>query len=398
MSYTMTFDASHKVGRSGSHARSFFRHIARDADLAAGFTFTHSNKNIVPSRTSSNFTRVNDGAGGFRELVSVDGEAPSQELENYLEERLASVKKPLRKDAVVMRGLILQLDPKWFDDHNPSWREDGLNEEAAAHTVASLNWVSQEFGASNIVGFSLHLDEYNPQLQVMFTPVTKDGRLAQKEFFKGPQDLRRQHAELRQHMAEAGYDVEHKVTERSTEHLSSSEFQAKTDRIRYALQDVETKKTTYESMTIGLGKRAAALDGRETSIVLQEQQVAAAREEARLASLAAEASMTAAQTAQHAARRAKEEAERERESLRTTNARLESIPPDVERWLDKARFGGKPARDYFNEAAAQARATRAEVGRLIEGDGALGSPSRRTPQAGKWPGGGPTAPSAGPSL
>ena len=119
MAYTMTFDASHKVGRGGGHVQGFMRHIARDADERAGFTFAHANKNIDPDRTHLNASFVNDGAGGFRALSSVYGRPPSNELEDYLNTRLAAVKKPLRKDAVVIRGIVLQLDPKWFDAHGP---------------------------------------------------------------------------------------------------------------------------------------------------------------------------------------------------------------------------------------------------------------------------------------
>ena len=361
MSYTMTFDASHKVGRGGGHGQAFVRHIARDVDLGAGFQFAHANKNIIPGRTALNFTRVNDGAGAFRTLRSVGGKAPSNELEGYLNTRLAVVKKPLRKDAVVMRGVILQLDPKWFDDNNADWRENGLNKEAVTHLGASLDWACEEFGQKNIVGFSVHLDEYSPQLQVMFTPVTPDGRLSQKDFFKGPADFRRQHKELREYMEAAGYDVELRVTERSREHLSSSEFQAKADRLRNAAEDVEDDKATYETLLVSLTNRETNLDGREAGVVARELKLAAVLEATSKASAAAESSQRSARVAQVAARRTLDEAEREREQLRATNARLEQIPPDIDRWLDKVKFAGKPARQYYDADAAKARANRVEV-------------------------------------
>jgi hypothetical protein len=368
MSYTMTFDASHKVGRGGGHAQSFFRHIARDVDLDAGFQFTHANKNIVPKRTAHNYTRVNDGARGFRALRSVDGKPPSQELEDYLNSRLATVQKSLRKDAVVMRGIILQLDPKWFDEHNPEWREKGPTTDAVANMEASLHWARNEFGHENIVGFSIHLDEYNPQLHVMMTPVTDDGRLSQKDFFKGPADFRRQHTELREHMEAAGYDVEHRVTERSKERLSSSEFQAKADRLRDAAQDVEDDKATYETMLTSLANRKTNLDGREAGIAQKEQEVAAERAEARRATESAREVARIAKVSQIAAQRAWKEAERERDLLRATNDRLGQIPPDVDRWLDKAKWKGEPMRAHFDKAMAAARASRAEVQQLIDGD------------------------------
>lgn len=239
MTYTMTYDASHKVGRDGGHVTAFVRHIARDADEAAGFEFGHSNPNIDAARTHLNKSFVNDGAGGFRLLRSVHGAAPSDELRAYLEQRLATVKNSLRKDAVLIRGLVLQLDPTWFAQHNPDWRENGVNATASKFINAAWTWAADEFGRENIIGGSLHLDEHSPQLQLAMTPVTTDGRLSQKDYFRGPADLKRQHRELRSRMEATGYDVEHAVTERSTEHLSSSEFAATAGRTKRAARQAD---------------------------------------------------------------------------------------------------------------------------------------------------------------
>lgn len=247
MSYTATFDASHKVKASGAHSTNFARHIARDADLAAGFTFVQRNPNIDPARTSMNITMINDGDGGWRApVVTQDAEGkdrpPSAEIGDYLDARLATVKKKIKVDAVAMRPLILQLDPEWFKEHNPDWRENGLNAEAEGYIEAQLQWASTEFGQENLPGFSVHMDETNPQLQLLFTPVTEDGRLSQKDFFKGPGDLQRQHKEHREALADVGYEVEFKVSKRSKEHLSSTEYAAAADRVR----DHEGQNADYE--------------------------------------------------------------------------------------------------------------------------------------------------------
>jgi hypothetical protein len=367
MSYTMTFDVSHKVKIGGGHVKSLLRHIARDADQAAGFHFQHANKNIVPERTELNFTRVNDGSGGFRALKSVDGRPPSQELEDYLNQRLATVAKNLRTNAVPIRGIILQLDPKWFEEHNSTWRESGINQEAVDNLNASMEWACREFSQANILGFSLHLDEYSPQLQVLMTPVTEDGRLSQRDFFKGPSDLRRQHKELRAHMEKAGYDVEVRVTERSTEHLSSSDFHAKAARLQAAAQDVEDEKATYETLVRSLDARRSNLDAQQAALAKKELEVAAEREEARKTAEAAESARQAAAAARFAAKLARDEAESERARLRATNDRLQQLPPDFDRWLDKVRVGGPPLRDRFMADMAKARAARHDVTRLVNG-------------------------------
>ncbi|MBB2975123.1 FtsZ-binding cell division protein ZapB [Microbacterium endophyticum] len=360
MSYTMTFDVSHKVGRGG-HAKNFFRHIARDADQKAGFHFSQSNPNIVSERTVFNLTRVNDGQGGVRRLESVAGRPPSDELDEYLKERLSTVQRALRKDAVLMRGVILQLDPKWFDDHNADWREEGPSKEAYAYMGAALDWVVGEFGADNIVGFSVHLDEVNPQIQVAIVPISADGRLSQKDFFKGPSDLKRQHMELRAAVSSAGYDVEYRVTERSREHLSSSEFQRKADWLKDAASAIKNEQQTNKSTRHRLTSRASKLDERETEIVRRERELAAHKATAELAIREATESRHRAQQAQHAADQARKDADAERERMRDLSARLEHVPADVDRWLDKVKIGQKPLRDLFNADMRKARTLRREV-------------------------------------
>lgn len=353
MSYTMTYDVSHKVGRGG-HAKAFFRHIARDVDQAAGFSFPQANRNIVADRTVLNSTFVNDGKGGYRRPQSVDGRPPSDEFDDYLQQRLSTVTRALRKDAVLIRGVVLQLDPKWFEVHNPNWREEGLNRRAAEYTHAAIRWARGEFGEENIIGMSMHLDEVNPGLQLMITPITADGRLAQKDFFKGPADLKRQHREVRDAVAAAGYDVEYRVTERSREHLSSSEFQARADRLRDATSALEFELDVSLQRNKSLVKRSTALDEREEELAERETQVAQRQREAAAAQARAVDEAAAARTtslrareAHLAAERALEEAAAERDRLALNNQRLDSLPPFFERWLDKTTINGQPIRKRF---------------------------------------------------
>lgn len=268
MSYTATFDASHKVKAAGPHRVNFERHIARDVDQAHGFSFGHQNPNIDAGRTNLNITRVNDGHGGFRKLAVTHGDdgkgrPPSAEIGDYLDKRLGTVKNKLRKDAVVLRPVVLQLDPEWFEAHNPSWRTNGLNRQARKHISAQLKWARNEFGHENLVAYSMHLDETNPQLQLLITPVTNDGRLSQKDFFKGPSDLRRQHRESREALAASGYDVNFSVSSRSTEHLSSVEYAAKTKEVHDLAAEVDVRDAKATAHERRLEARERELHERE---------------------------------------------------------------------------------------------------------------------------------------
>ena len=128
-----------------------------------------------------------------------------------------------------------------------------------------------------IVGFSVHLDELHPALHAAVVPITEDGRLSQKDFFRGPADLRRQHKELRAVMAEAGYNVEHRVTERSREHLSSSEFQRRADWLRDTTGELEKEREASEYMRRNLAAWVSDLDDRESAVLERERELAARR-------------------------------------------------------------------------------------------------------------------------
>jgi len=242
VSWTVTYDASPeaKVKAASSHAVNRDRHLGRAPDLAAGFVFGHRNPNIDLARVAMNISFVNDGNGGFRVPVMTkdpkgNDRPPSAEFADYRATRLAQVKKPLRKDAVIMRGVMLQLDPKWFDAHCPNWRVDGLNDEAQRFMYAQLEWACQEFGQQNIVGGSLDLDETSPHLQLSVIPVTLDGRLSQKDFFQGPKHFMKQRKELCDALEAAGYDPQRTVTARSTERTSSAEYARTADKTRATL-------------------------------------------------------------------------------------------------------------------------------------------------------------------
>lgn len=193
MGYTMSFDASMKVQRGG--VAGFLHHTARDVDKEQGCEVRHSNQDIDAARTLTNATLVSDGAGGWKQCEDVS------EIEAALDARLKDVKKPLRKDAVVLRPLILQLDPDWYAVH-----QSDTEREQAANDM--LEWAADTFGADNLISVSLHNDENAPHLHVLFCPVTEDGRLSQKDWFSSPAQLREMHQDLRQHMTDAGYEIE----------------------------------------------------------------------------------------------------------------------------------------------------------------------------------------------
>lgn len=207
MSYTVSFDASIKIKKT--EMKGLLNHIERGS---IDKKVNHKNPNINNQETEKNINFYFDkNQNTFSECTDLS------QIETALNDRLKEVKKPLRKDAVIVRPLILQLDPEYYRDY-----EDEDNESIDT----MIEWACKTFGKENIIGGSLHLDEASPHLHLLFTPVTDDGRLSQKDWFTSPKSLADMHNSLREHMADNGYDIEmkRKKTSKQVKRLTESEY------------------------------------------------------------------------------------------------------------------------------------------------------------------------------
>lgn len=128
-------------------------------------------------------------------------------IEKIVEDKIANEytgKKALRKDAVVIREIIVQASPEIYEGLTIEEQQ----EKSAQFTKDTYDFLCDEFGKDNILGYSEHLDETNPHTHFSIMPMTSDGRLSQKDFFKGPSGLKRQHRQYREHMNDAGWDFD----------------------------------------------------------------------------------------------------------------------------------------------------------------------------------------------
>ena len=193
MGYTMSYDASVKCKKAD--VKGLLHHNARDVDMKNQIFMNHTNECIDSEYTPYNQTYYfNHRNRKFERCTDIG------QIEESLRERLKAVKRPLRRDAVVMRSLILQLDPEWYEEHE---QED----ERKYSYDCMITWVCETFGKENIISFSVHEDETNPHIHVSFCPVTQDGRLSQKDFIDKKM-LKNQHKSLREYMTEKGFDIE----------------------------------------------------------------------------------------------------------------------------------------------------------------------------------------------
>lgn len=206
MNYTLSFDASIKVNKQ--NIKGLLNHNFRDVLEKNGKIQNHKNENIDSSKTIYNESiYYNQITHCFEKCSSIS------QIEDSINTRLAKVKKPLRKDAVIARAIVLQLDGEWFKQNNKGMHPN----------LDMLQWAVEVFGEENIVGASIHKDEANPHLHLLFTPVTADGRLSQKDWFKDPKTLSAMHDDFRAFMRARGYDIEY-ARQPKRKHLSEQDY------------------------------------------------------------------------------------------------------------------------------------------------------------------------------
>ena len=120
----------------------------------------HTNPDIDPTRTRMN-----------REMcrhADYEGEVRARIDAGY------SGTRKVRKDAVRLVEGIVTASPEFF--------EGASDEEVRGFFDAAFEFCREEFGESNMVHFTVHMDEETPHAHFGFVPL-RDGKLSWKEFF-----------------------------------------------------------------------------------------------------------------------------------------------------------------------------------------------------------------------
>ena len=94
-----------------------------------------------------------------------------------------SGKKAIRKDAVKFLSLVMS------GSHEDMKQLASNPKEFKAWQKANFDFVAREFGESNILRFTLHMDEKTPHIHAIVVPLTHDGRLSAKEIMGNKKTL-----------------------------------------------------------------------------------------------------------------------------------------------------------------------------------------------------------------
>jgi hypothetical protein len=363
------------AGVTRANVAGLLNHDVRDVDLANGVEVTHSNRQIVPSRTHLNESWVNDGTGT---LVPCQ---KSQQWLDFIDKRTAQTQNSrtlkdgrvvpvaLRKDAAVVVEYILMLDPEFT---GPS---EDMTAEQRAETrrllMVMVDEVTEKMGAENIVGFTLHVDETNDHVQLMAVPVTADGKLSMKQVLGGPNKGVAQakyvalHDSMRVRLQDAGYDATMARVNNGKDHIPLKQFKQfkdaekklaydKNDLKHYQAKSFEVRDRVEQAQEqLNADRRQLDADLADLPKLRRTAQQEGHDEGFAMGKALAESQLTQERTNVISALAT---VQRLQEELEAELLRQQNVPPMIERWLDKALKNGSTPRAHLNKFMANDQA------------------------------------------
>lgn len=122
----------------------------------------------------------------------------------YAKEHGARISTKGQNDTVIARPLILQLDEESIQGHEDTWAWD------------LIQILEDMFGEENVLGFSIHKDETNVHIHVLFVPCYEEKKmngkvkcaLSQTKFFRNPKQLAGMHKHIRKELLDKDYKIE----------------------------------------------------------------------------------------------------------------------------------------------------------------------------------------------
>lgn len=182
------------------------------------------------------------------EKIGENCELHQPEVRDYacaVQARIDSLNLPkaVRKDAVVLCGLIVTSDLPFFARLPP--------EEQRRFFEESRDFLTCFVGSENVISAMIHMDEKTPHMHFLHVPVTPDGRLNANAIYTR-ESLRRLQSEMPEHLQKCGFRIERGVEQvpgARRIHLNTREFkQEKEERERIAADNVKVLRHALDTL------------------------------------------------------------------------------------------------------------------------------------------------------
>ena len=148
----------------------------------------HLNKSIRPEDSARNINLLPEAQGTYKERFD------KLLADKYNGRKRKDGTPVLRKDATKLVQIAVNLGQV---DDATGLRVDELSEDDKVKFLREdvYNTLADYFGADNIIGASIHLDESQPHLHMDIVPLTAEGKLSAKDMLGGPVALSRHQTE-----------------------------------------------------------------------------------------------------------------------------------------------------------------------------------------------------------
>ena len=170
------------------------------------------------------------------------------EVRDYARAVLARIEalnlpKAVRKDAVVLCGLIVTSDLPFFACLPP--------EEQRRFFEKCRDFLARFVRCENVISAMIHMDEKTPHMHFLHVPVTPDGRLNANTIYTR-ESLRRLQSEMPEYLQKCGFRIERGVEQvpgARRIHLNTCEFkQEKEERERIAADNVKVLRHALDTL------------------------------------------------------------------------------------------------------------------------------------------------------
>lgn len=230
----------------------------------------HLNKSIRPEDSARNINLLPEAQGTYKERFD------KLLADKYNGRKRKDGTPVLRKDATKLVQIAVNLGQV---DDATGLRIDELSEDDKVKFLREdvYNTLADYFGADNIIGASIHLDESQPHLHMDIVPLTAEGKLSAKDMLGGPLALSR-------HQTEWLEDLQAKRPDLNLQRKKDQDYNGmELDRLKQLTEDAKKEAGEWlKDMRAEYNARLHILS--KSKNVLDKEQVRQDKEQVRLSS------------------------------------------------------------------------------------------------------------------
>jgi hypothetical protein len=182
----------------------------------------YENRDIEHDKTYLNYDLVNKNKVDFNEKIDAIIE------QNY------NGKRKIRTDAIKHIDGVITSDSEFFENKSP--------DDIRAFFSDAKDFLDKEYGESNLVYATVHMDEKTPHMHFGAVPLTEDGRLSAREVIGNKKSLTKFQDRFNEHVNNKGHDLERGVSRHKTDAQHKHAEKYKNDMKRLKAQKDETKQ------------------------------------------------------------------------------------------------------------------------------------------------------------